>query len=536
LQKEMLKYEDIEKEILEEAYHGNPELECLRNFAERMNNLAPFVCMVKRLSNMQKYPDFDLFSLGVGVMLYVLENMLIGKEECSIDEISDYLQTQIFRVYQQHMTQEDTKELAFYIRDAITGGGENYQFEYMNLENGMMESVPVRLMDISYYEIKKTSKYKLTDQGMEMLFKTREIFTEFRLNVTQLYLRQQIEKGVFVGALQTVNELSLQVRQLRERIEGMMEGIRQNVFSVEFEGLKKLLERIQEQFGIERREFANIKHILNEQKRAIEGIDYGKLTNKDLRAMKYIQIIAERIGLVTKEHDRLFNEKIDIIGEYLRMLEYMMKAGITDFMDYEHMVLDRLGNGNLPIEGATKFFSPLFMNRRKNKSFSLLKVLDAQNIRAEEEDFREVIDYEEELEQQEKGRREEAEARNWKIEGYLERILEKVLRDEKTTLKGVIEGFEAELVEQVSKDFDFYSLVVMLHQRKELDINELATIGQSMVYDTAYNIDLEFLLGSLLERNPKLKELGNIEVIAENKVFIFENGNRITDFRIGRVK
>ena len=54
---------------------------------------------------------------------------------------------------------------------------------------------------------------------MEMLFKTREIFTEFRLNVTQLYLRQQIEKGVFVGALQTVNELSLQVRQLRERIE-----------------------------------------------------------------------------------------------------------------------------------------------------------------------------------------------------------------------------------------------------------------------------------------------------------------------------
>ena len=316
----------------------------------------------------------------------------------------------------------------------------------------------------------------------------------------------------------------------------MMEGIRQNVFSIEFEGLKKLLERIQEQFGIERREFANIKHILNEQKRTIEGIDYGKLTNKDLRAMKYIQIIAERIGLVTKEHDRLFNEKIDIIGEYLRMLEYMMKAGITDFMDYEHMILDRLGNGNLPIEGATRVFSPLFMNRGKNKSFSLLKVLDSQNIRADEEDFREVIDYEEELEQQEKERREEAEVRNRKIEGYLERILTKVLKEEKTTIKGIIEGFDSEWMEQISKDFDFYSLVVMLHQRKELDINELAAIGQSMVYDSAYNIDLEFLLGSLLERNPELRQLGNIEIIAEDKVYIFKNGNRITDFRIGRTK
>lgn len=535
MQRETLRYKDIEKELIEESYHGNTELECLRNFSERMKNLAPFACLVKRLGNLQKYPDYDIFSLGLGTMLYVLENMLIGREECTIEEIAAFLQNTIYRVYKQNLPQEDSRELAFYIRDAITGNGEAYKFEYMNLEKGLPDFETVKLMDVSYYEIKKTSKYKLTDQGMELLFKTREIYSEFRLNVTQLYLRQQIEKGVFVGAVQTVNELSLQVRQLRERIESILEGIRQNVLGVEFQELKNLLERIQEQFNVERKEFANIRHILGEQKRNIEGIDYERLSNKDLRALRYIQIIADKISLVSREHERLFNEKLDIVGEYLKMLEFRMKAGITDYMDYESFLLDRLHSRNLPFEAAGRILSPLFSDNEKNKDFNPFKAFEPQRIRSEVQEEKESINYEEQLETKEKEQKEATERRNNKIEGYLELILRSVLKEGKSSLGSIIQSFDEYTYNHASTDFDFFSLIVMLHQKKEMNFEDIASIGQSMVYDTAYNIDMEFLLGRILENNNEIKKLGGIAVVSSQKVYTFKNGNQITDFVIERI-
>lgn len=535
MQRETLKFNDIEKDLLEEVYSGNPQQECLIGFSERMKNLAPFVCLVRRLGNLQKYPDYDIFSLGLGVMLFVLENMLIGHEEGTIDEISDFLQTIIYKTYHHNIPQEDARELAFYIRDAITGNGETYQFEYMNLQKATGDSVPVKLMDVSYYEIKKTSKYKLTDQGMELLFKTREIYSEFRLNVTQLYLRQQIEKGVFVGAIQTVNELSLQVRQLRERIESIMEEIRQNVLGVKFEDLKSLLERIQEQFNIERREFTNIRHILGEQKKSLECIDIERLTAKDIKALRYIRIISEKIGIVAGEHNRLFSEKLDILGEYLKMLEFRMRAGITEYMDYERSIFDKLGNENLGVETAAHILSPLFQGGAKNKVFNIMKTFEPQKIRQEEQEERESIDFDVLLEKREQEQKEAADRRNRKIEGYLEGVLKMIPKEGVVSLSTVIQGFEGETYRQASVDFDFFSLIVMLHQKKELDLNDIAGIGQSMVYDAAYNIDLEFLLNRLMENNTEVRELGRISFVSTTKVYTFENGNIISDFLIGRI-
>lgn len=531
-----LQYDQLEKEILEEGYSGNPEIECLGNFSERMRNLAPFACIVRRLGNLQKYPDYDVFSIGIGVMLYVLENMLIGRDECTIDEISGFLQTQIYRIYKQSIPLEDAKELAFYIRDAITGSGEAYQFEYMNLEKGSVETVPVKLMDVSFYEIKKTSKYKLTDQGMELLFKTREIYSEFRLNVTQLYLRQQIEKGVFVGALQTVNELNLQVRQLRERIERILEGIRQNVLGIDFQELKNLLERIQEQFKAERKEFTNIRHILGEQKRNLEGIDFERLSQKDLRALRYIGLIANKIGYVAREHDRLFNEKLDIIGEYLKMLEFRMRSGITAYLNFESTILDWLGARNIPCEKIDKIFSPLFSNRNRNKAFNMMKALEPQRIRNEEPEEQESINYDEYIEKKEREQKEQAEKRNLKIEGYLEWILMKVLENREISLREIVEAFDEETYERASRDFDFYSLIVMLHQRKEFDFKDIAGMSQGMVYDSSYNIDLEFLISRILDKNELLNGLGKLSIKASPKLLNFKNGNVITDFEIVRME
>ncbi|HHV29135.1 hypothetical protein [Acetivibrio mesophilus] len=516
------------------AYEGTA-LDCLKDFRQRMNNLAPFIHLSRKLIGFQKYSEVDMISVGFSVLLFILENMLIGREECSIEDIADFLQTILRRSYDINMTQEESREMAFYIRDSIAGsGGEVFEFSFRNLETNRDESISLKLIDTSYYEIKKSARYKLTDRGMELLFKTREIYSEFRINITQMYLKQQIEKGVFSGALQTVNELNLQVRQLREKLESLLLNIRQNVLGIDFEDLKQLFSRIKEQFEVERREFHNIKRILKEQRENLEKINYFDLEENELKSLEQIKILTEKLNITTSEHDRLFNEKLDIVGEYLKTIEIRLRQGVSEFIDFEKSIFDMLISKNLNPQPLKSILSPLFTNNASLKVFNPFKALDPQRIKTEaQEDERENIDIEVAMEIKEKELREERERRDQKVMAYLEAILFEAFYAGESYLSCATERLDADLYDMASFDFDFYSLVIILHQNKLIDFKDLEDILSRMVRDTsAYNINIYYLFDRIFTKKPELRALKTLILISTDKKMSFQNGNEITDFII----
>lgn len=512
--------------------------DCLKDFRGRMQSLAPFIHLSRKLSGFQKYNEVDMVSVGFSVLLFILENMLIGREECSIDDIAGFLQTILKRSYDINMTQEESREMAFYIRDSISGsGGEVLEFKFKNLENNREESIPIKLIDTSYYEIKKSARYKLTDQGMELLFKTREIYSEFRINITQMYLKQQIEKGVFSGALQTVNELNLQVRQLRERLENLLLNIRQNVLSIDFEELKILFVRIKEQFESERREFQNIKRILKEQRENIEKISYNDLEEKELKSLEQIKTLTEKLNITTSEHDRLFNDKLDILGEYLKTLELRLRQGVSEYIDFEKSIFDVLILKNKSYEALQDILAPLFANTARNKVFNPFKAFEPQRVKSETEEERETIDIEMQVEMKEKKEREDREKRDLKVMAYLEAILLEAYHEGDSYLSCAIKRLDEQLYKSTSYDFDFYSLVVILHQHKLIDFKDLEEVLSKMVRDTAnYNINIYYLFDRIFAAKPELKALKSLILLSTEKKIIFENGNEITDFAIKGVK
>ncbi len=522
-----------ERRVFEDA-----GMDCLKDYRERMRNLAPFIHLSRKLAGFQKYSDVDMTSVGFSVLLFILENMLIGREECSVEDIAGFLQTILKRSYDINMTQEESREMAFYIRDSIAGsGGEIFKFGFKNLETGMDETIPIKLIDTSYYEIKKSARYKLTDQGMELLFKTREIYSEYRINITQMYLRQQIEKGVFSGALQTVNELNLQVRQLRERLESLLLNIRQNVLGIEFEELKVLFARIKEQFEIERREFLNIRRILKEQRENIEKISYNDLEEKELRNLRQIKILSERLDITTSEHDRLFNEKLDIVGEYLKTIETRLRQGVNEYIDFEKSIFDVLISRDLNPERLKRILSPLFTNTAQNKAFNPYKALEPQRVKSETEEERESIDLEAEIEQREKNEREEKEKRDQKVMTYLEAIIQEAYDKGDSYLSSALGRLDENACKSASFDFDFYSLIVILHQHKLMDFKEMEDILAGMVRDTsAYNINIYYLFDRIFSKKPELKGLKSLIFISSAKKIHFENGNEVTDFVIKGVR
>jgi len=58
-----------------------------------------------------------------------------------------------------------------------------------------------------------TIKLRLSREGLDIIFKSREIYQDLRFSVMQFYLDQQIRRGTFEGALETVKELGVAVTE-----------------------------------------------------------------------------------------------------------------------------------------------------------------------------------------------------------------------------------------------------------------------------------------------------------------------------------
>jgi len=252
------------------------------------------------------------------------------------------------------------------------------------------------------------------------------------------------------------------------------------------------------------------------------------------------------------------------------MLEFRLRQGMSEFIDFEKSILDVIILKDLNADILHSILSPILVNKGKHKQFNLMKAVDYQRIRNEEEDEQISIDLEEEMEQKEKEIKEQAERRNLKIERYIEKILEVIYSKKpilktnpvsdanstrnktpeiavETTLEEAIKRFDDETYNSAATDFDFYSLIMMLHQNKELNLNEILEVGANLVSDNTYNINLEFLLSRVINKNKQYKEIKVLALFPPDEkaqsfveslaplplpLYEFPNGNVITNFII----
>ena len=167
-----------------------------------------------------------------------------------------------------------------------------------------------------------------------------------------------------------------------------------------------------------------------------------------------------------------------------------------------------------------------------------MKLMDEpQRIRNDVEEIKENIDIDVLVEEREKTEREEREKRDNKVMAYLEAILMEAYYLGDSRLSKALMRLNEPLYKSASFDFDLYSLIVILHQNKEMDFGELEEILSKMVRDTsAYNINIYYLIDKIFKKRPELKGLKRFLMLSSSKKICFDNGNEITDFIIKGVK
>ncbi|HEU4963210.1 MAG TPA: hypothetical protein VFV52_05045 [Bacilli bacterium] len=488
--------------------------DALQNFHERMKNIAGFWPLF-RLRELRKFQEYDLLSLGVGVLLLILEHMLIGRVESDHSDVTRFLQKTIEDVYGRSLSEEEARELGAYLLAALRNDGRPFEFGFRNLETGEEDRHSFHLIENGTYHVASGQiRFKLSDAGLDLLFKTREMYKELRITISQILLHRQIEKGVFEDAIRTVSSLGLDVRSLREEIERMKITIKRDVSQFSLPKYEEMLSAVREQFQKEKAMFEDLNNLIRETQTnyAARGDE-----ERESRALNQLVEISQRLNQVMNLHNKLLADKLDLQEMVLEALEEGIVSGFRSKINFEREFLDPIVREGTSLENVQRLIEPLLsLNIRKR--FNIHKAFAAQVVQKpdhEPEEKAPDIVEEEAAATADDPRVKLKAIRDERYKGYLQMIFEPLLSEQSITLAEVLQSLEADRLYDVVNARDFYPFLVQLHQMSPISFR-LGAEEKAKILDSEES-NLPYLLLQVQNENPDLELLGTVLVEVEGR-------------------
>ncbi|WP_019155411.1 hypothetical protein [Robertmurraya massiliosenegalensis] len=434
------------------------------NYRERMQRLALFDPLF-RLENKREKDEnnqpIDYFGYGLLTLLFFFENMLIRNKKTSIQDLAQYLYELNQGKYV--LSLEGFEKIARNVVDTFRPpSGKRNEKTFYNWETREYESVQLSILKADRSDMgTNTQYYQLADQGLELVFATKEYFTEFQLSINQLVLRKQLEKGEFVGALRQIDEMHIDVESLRNRMTVVKHEIQRNIISDEtYERYKQMVEDINARLTRENEEFSELHTFVKDTKNRLA---YDMNSEKDRKAYELILQIDRELGEVHHDHTMLLKESIDLKTTALHAAqEALYYVGIDSF-NFKQEIAAPLASKPLPLVTSKRLIEP-FLTIEQSETWSPLVIFSEQRIETQDgiertTDFDDLSD--EELQELE----------NAKVRKQFGEIMTLVLKAmegrDTITLKEVVGRMCEEDGEWLNRRI-FYQFWYVMHQRSPI--------------------------------------------------------------------
>ncbi|RXT07776.1 hypothetical protein [Ammoniphilus sp. CFH 90114] len=508
----------------------NPWKEIFQGFDERIRNIAVFMPLFDLRQKQHEYP---LFPIGIAIMLYILEDMLRGEKDCTYERVAYFLRDLLEGHYEKSISYEEALELAYkVIREGLMNQGKPQSMSYPDWESGGEKSYKFHLIELEDYQIKdKTVRLRLSTEGLELLFKTKEMYNELQVSITQLYLRQQIQKGVFDGALRSVEELALAVQNEKVMIRQLEEKIIRDVLQVAREQeLQKQMARINEQLEREKKVFQELKELI---RNTSVQYQFGNLTEKEEAAVGKIMRLERKLLDVISDHESLFTDKLRVQHLMNQSIESMILHAFNTRLNFDSEVLRPIVKGQAPLDLLKKVLDPILPMKR-HVFFNPNRLFLEQPLRrALEEQPEEALWQVEEdmLRQEEERERELQEARETRLEDYFQLLLLPLVHAKEIGISEILSQLKQEepkRYETLIRQLDFYPFIIGLHQMGWIPLLSSSEMD-AFVLD-----DVPRVLMRLVDRHPAIHQMKGFELIATEQVIRLDNGYVMSDFKVRR--
>ena len=441
----------------------------LENYGERMARLAIYHPLI-RLSRKKKKDkggkEIDFYGLGMVALLFFFENMIMRHKTSGVKELAIFLES-VTRDYMD-LDPQGFEELAREIIDVFRpSGGKRNGLTFFNWETKQEETTYYTILKAGKSDLKLgTQYYTLDEAGLELIFATKEYFSEFQISINQLLLRKQLEKGEFVGALRQIDEMNLSVETLRERMTKIKHEVSRNIVSEEtYERYKRLIEDINLRLLRENEEFDELQEFVRATK---DHVKYHIENDKDKKAYDLILKIDYRLDEVHHEHRQLLQESILLKTEALSSAQQALYFIGIDSFNFQQDIASHLLSKPLPLVASRVLINPFLLIENK-KQWSPMSVFQKQRIEKDGDKIRSK-NFLNALSEEELYKQKEIIRCNFKtLAAY---TLEAMQSSKSITLEALCTFMEAHHRELLHNRL-FYDFWIILHQKSPVDLNDM---------------------------------------------------------------
>lgn len=456
-------------------------------FQERMSRIALFDPLFELQRKKQTDADgqtIDMMELGMLTLLFFFEQKLMRNTKVGVKDLAQYLYQMIEGKLRLELS--DCEELARSIIQVFRpASGKKREFAFFNWETRQYEVAYTSILRANSFDAKtNTQYYTLDEDGLELVFATKEFYSEFQLSIHQLVLRKQLEKGEFHGALRQINEMRIDVESLQERMTRLEHEIKRSIVSEEtLQRYSQLLDDIYMRLQRENEEFEELRQFVKETRLRLYA-DTNQ--EKHQRAYEYILRIASELEKVHQEHSGLLKQSMDLKNQALQAArESLYYTGLSTFNFEQDIVGYALGTP-LPLESMKGVISP-FLRLEQYRSWSLLTVFAEQNISGageeepRDESFLEAVD--EDSDSGFIGRR-----REWYAEIMAWLVQELEQHDDEVELAWLCEQLPTQGRGNWLTQRSFYDFWLILHQRSPVRAESSGTDDERTGLDDVFRL------------------------------------------------
>jgi len=332
---------------------------------------------------------------GSGGMEVIMERTLTEDEDCKMESIANFV-TQIMPDYSLDLTSEVTRKLTEYIiKDILQNGGEPRFYPIMQYGQGM-EQLRIRLIDDKLIDDPRgyVLNYQLTDQGYDLLFRTKEVEQEINFTIEELKLRALIKRKNYKKAIGQSANLVQMIRQKKNDIRQFVQKVRENIYDVNIEEFERLVSStytlLEEEYGMMNEIRAMI--VLSEERLKEEETTRGALDEQMSKARSEIAVIRRNINLTIGEQKELILERLSLSRIYKETIADSFALSRARYYDFEQVILkplERCHENKVP--ALWRLLNPLF-KPNPDRTLNLLTLFERQaRLKQEEEGTKSIV-------------------------------------------------------------------------------------------------------------------------------------------------
>lgn len=480
-----------------------------KDYKERLKRIQlfdPLEELAKKNRTDENGEVMDLKSLGLFTLLFFFEMKLIREMKTGIAELVRFLQNLTEPTYK--LGEKQWEDIARLILTTFRPGtGKKRIVTFYNWETGEEDEIIFSYIKATDFDAKTNRQfYTLDDDGLELVFATKEYFQEFQLSIHQLMLRKLLEKGEFSGALRQINEMRMDVEKISDRMRQLEQEIKRNIISLETQNrFLHVIEERNYRLQLENEEFQELQQFVKDTKQML----YYQSEREEIEAYEMLVQIEKELSIVHSEHRNLFNQGLILKKHALEAAEEALYYVGVDQFNFDQDITSTMISSPLPLQAMKGIIAP-FLSLEKAQTWSLLSIFSPQSWSEEEQsgmnaNFAEIADRE--------AQEEYAKRIRPLYSDMMQRMLDDFEGETEWTLRTWIEQLQ-----QVDHPWlerrQFYDFILLCHQRSPLSNQQRVVEGESL---HLLNMTLELLK----ERTLEWKELP--EIIKVNDRFEIQN-------------